>query len=173
MSQASAFIGKPIVTPAGTQLETINDVVFDPQLHQVLCFIIAPGGGWFGGARILPWSDEFSFATNALIIPSQDQIVLARDVPWIQKILETIQVVAGKRILTSDERQIGILVDVYFDQNTGEIHEYEITAPTHTIDSNQNVALAPEEVDFVDGSNAVLVVSHATANLIESQIPVE
>lgn len=169
MNSASSFVGKPVVTPAGKPIDIIDDVIFDPHTHQVLCFIIEPGG-WVGGAKILPWSDDFSITPNALTISSPEQIVLARTVPRIQKILENIQVVVGKKIVASDGRQLGILDDVYFDQHTGQIREYEITPLSPKPGFERKAILEPEEVDFVQSDNGMLRVSPATTDVIEDRI---
>ena len=107
---------------------------------------------------------------HALTISSREQIVFARKVPRIQAILENIQVVVGKKIVAPDGRQLGILDDVYFDQNTGEIGEYEVAALSQRTDFERKAILEPEEVDFVEGDNAVLLVSPATTDLIEQRI---
>jgi uncharacterized protein YrrD len=169
MNSASNFVGKLVVTQTGTPIDTIGDVIFDPHTHQVLCFIIEPGG-WVGGAKILPWSDDFSITPNALTISSPEQIVLARKIPYIQTVMENIQVVVGKKIMGSNGRQLGTLDDVYFDQHTGEIDEYEIAAPSQKPDFERIAMLEPEEVDFVQGDNAMLWVSPATTDLIEKRI---
>ena len=135
----------------------------------MLCFIIEPGG-WVGGAKIIPWSDEFSITPNTLTITSSEQIVPASTVPRIQTILENVQVVVGKRIVASDGRQLGILDDVYFDQDTGEIQEYEVAPLYQKTGFERKAILEPQEVDFVEGSSAVLVVSPATTDVIEKRI---
>jgi uncharacterized protein YrrD len=169
MNRASNFIGKPIFTQSGDQIETIDDVIFDPRTHHVLCFIVQPGG-WVGGAKILPWADDYSITPNALIISSQEQVVLARKVPHIQAILENTQLVIGKKIVAPDGRQIGILNDVQFDQHTGAIHEYEVTRNSPTTSSEQSIYLQPDDVEFEPSRGTVLLVSAATAELIEKQI---
>ncbi len=169
MNRASSFIGKPIFTPSGQQVDTIDDVIFDPHTHYVLCFMVEPGG-WVGGAKILPWSDDCAVTPHALTISSQEQIVFARKVPRIQEILEDIQVVVGKKIVAPDGRQLGILDDVYFDQKTGEIGGYEVIGLAQRTDFESKAILGPEEVDFVKGDNAVLLVSPATTDLIEQRI---
>jgi uncharacterized protein YrrD len=169
MNSASSFVGKQVVTQAGTPIDTICDVIFDPHTHQVLCFIIEPGG-WVGGTKILPWSDEFSITSNALTISSPEQIVFARTVPRIQAVLEDIQVVVGKKIVASDGRQLGILEDVYFDPKTGEIREYEVTTLFQKPGFERKALLEPEEMDFIESDNATLVVSPATTDVIEKRI---
>jgi uncharacterized protein YrrD len=172
MNRASNFIGKPIFIQSGEQIDTIDDVIFDPYTHRVLCFIVEPGG-WVGGAKILPWADDYTITPNALIISSQEQVVLARNVPRIQAILENTQVVIGKKIVAPDGRQIGILNDVQFDQKTGAIHEYEVTGSSPTTSSEQSVYLPPDDVRFELSRSAGLLVSAATAELIEKQIHTE
>jgi uncharacterized protein YrrD len=172
MNRASSFIGKPVVTQSGEQLETINDVVFDPRTHHVLCFIVKPGG-WVGGAKILPWTHDYSITANALIISSQEQIVSAPKVPHIQEVLENTQVVVGKRIIAPDGHSLGILNDVYFDQATGEIHEYEVANDSTITSSKQHAILDPGDVEFALQRGAALSVSAATAELIEQHMHID
>ena len=170
MNSASSFVGKQVVTQAGRIIDSISDVIFDPHTHQVLCFIIEPGG-WVGGAKILPWSDKFSITPNVLTITSPEQIVLARTVPRIQAVLENIQVVVGKKIMASDGRQLGILDDVYFDQETGEIQEYEVVSPLfHKTGFERKAILEPNEMDFIEGEGTTLMVSPETTDVIEKRI---
>jgi uncharacterized protein YrrD len=172
MNQASNFIGKPIVTQSGERLETIDDVIFDPRTHHVLCFLIEPGG-WVGGAKILPWTHEYSITPSALIISSRDQVVSALNIPRMQAVLENAPVVIGKKILRSDGRQIGIVNDIYFDQQTGAIQEYEITGGSLTDSSEQRVILLPDDVEFEKHHGTALWVSAATADLIEHHMHIE
>ncbi len=167
MNKASNIIGKPIITPSGEELETIDDMIFDPDTHRALCFLVE-SGGWAGEARILPWSSELSIAVNAIIIASQDQIVLASKIPHIRDILENEPLSTGKEIMAPDGRRIGVLSDVYFDRNTGKVQGYEVTRVTWKTDAGHDVVLTPEEVDFTVDDNHVLLVSPATAERIEA-----
>lgn len=168
-SRASSLIGKPIVTQAGERVETIDDVIFDPQTHRILCFVVEPGG-WVGGTKILPWSGDCSITAHALIILSQAEVVLACKVPPIQTILENAQVVVGKQIVAPDARQIGILDDVHFDQHTGVICEYEIAGSSPTNHAEQRIVLQPDNVEFEVRRGTALWVSAKTADLIEHGI---
>ncbi|NDJ78518.1 MAG: hypothetical protein GYB65_19890 [Chloroflexi bacterium] len=172
MSKASDFVGKPIVTQSGEKIETIDDIVFDPEIHQVLCFIIAPGGGWFGGARILPWSTAVSITDHAIIISSQAQIVFARTLSRIQTLLENKQVLTGKKLVAPNGQRLGMLSDIYFDRDTGAIRVYEVSATIGHTGSSQRALLKPDEVDFIQGDGGTLRVSPPTADVIERQIDV-
>lgn len=171
MDKVSRLVGRPVVTETGAQIETINDVVFDPQTHHILCFVIAPGGGWFGGAKILPWSDRLSIKPNALVVSSPDQIVPARQIPEIQTMLESNnQLSVGKQLVTPDGRRIGVLSDIFFDKRTGEIRHYEVSRTTPKTAFRQTAILEPDEVHFEQGSDAVVQVAPDTASLIEERI---
>lgn len=168
--RASQFVGKPVVTQSGKQIELIGDIIFDPQTHQALCFVIAPGGGWFGGAEIIPWSGDFSIEANAVKIPSEKEIVMAYKIPHIQEILESAQVSPGMKIATSGKRRIGILNDVYFNGATGEIQVYEVVTTSQHTGFIERAFLEPDETEFVRSDSLMLVISRTTAELIEDQI---
>jgi uncharacterized protein YrrD len=173
MNRASNYIGKPIFTEAGEPLDTINDVIFDPRTHQILCFVVEPGG-WSGGTKILPWNDEHSITSDAVIVSSHEQVVLARKVPDIQQILETAQVVVGKQMIAPDEHQLGILNDVYFDAKTGTILEYEISiGNSSTTVADQRIMLQPDDVEFEMRRGTKLQVSATTAELLEQHVHTE
>lgn len=172
MNRASNYIGKPIFTEAGEQLDTINDVIFDPRIHQILCFVVEPGG-WSGGAKILPWNDELSITSDAVIVSSHAQVMLARKVPDIQQILETTQVVVGKQLIAPDGHQLGILNDVYFDAKTGTILEYEVIGSSTTTVADQRTMLQPDDVEFEMRRGTTLQVSATTAELLEHHVHTE
>lgn len=172
MSRASNFIGRPVVTQSGKQIETVDDVVFDPQTHQVLCFVMKQGGGWLGGAWILPWSGQVSIAPNALIVLSTEQIVLARTAPRIRMFLEKTQVVIGRKIVSPDNRHVGVLSDVYFDETTGDVIRYEMAGISPDNRTPQSIALPPAEVEFDMGDygNTFIVIAPATVDRIDSYL---
>ncbi len=172
MSRASNFIGKPVIIQSGKQIETVDDVIFDPHTHTVLCFSMSYGGGWLGGTRILPWSDQLSIAPNALIVASQDQIILARTLPHMREILEKSQVAVGKKLMSPDNRLWGTLSEVHFEQDTGKVRLYEITHSAQDSNAVQSIILQPDDVDFQteDRSNTVLIISNATAERIENHV---
>lgn len=172
MNQASNLTGKPIVTPSGQQLDTVDEVIFDPHTHRVLCFIVERGG-WAGGARILPWSDDHSITAHALIASPQTHIVPAHETPRIQEILENIRVVVGKKIMSPDGRQLGVLHDVAFDQRTGAVHEYDIIDRAPARGSERRAVLPPDDVEFQRLHDTALLVSAPTADLIEQRIHAE
>lgn len=125
MRKGKDFIGKTIVAyDSGKKINTIKDLIFDQSDNSLLGFLIEEGG-WFSDPKVLPLARVRALGNDAAIVPSRSAISSARDYPNIQKILEHNNILNGTRIMTTDGRDLGKLVDFYFDEHTGTIEGYE------------------------------------------------
>jgi uncharacterized protein YrrD len=116
-------------------------------------------GGWFSSARVLPLQHIQSIGPDAVIVPAKNAVIDAVQVPAINRILERNNVLKGTKIMTTDGRDLGTLVDLYFNEETGAVEGYEasggifadaysgrsfVPAP-HTIKIGEDVAFVPPE----------------------------
>jgi uncharacterized protein YrrD len=168
MRKGKDIIGKPVIAyDSGERIETIMDLIFDQDQNQLLGFLIDEGG-WFSNARVLPLSQVNSIGVDAVIIPAKDAVSASSEYPNIHRILENNNILNGTQIMTTDGRDLGKLVDFYFDENTGTVEGYEasgglfadaysgrsfVPAP-HTLKIGEDVAFVPAE----------------TADLMEEQV---
>jgi uncharacterized protein YrrD len=168
MRKGTDLIGKPVVAfDNGEEFETIKDLLFDQENNQLLGFLVDEGG-WFSSARVLPLQNIQSIGPDAIIVPAKNTVVNATQVPTINRILERNNVLKGTKIMTTDGRDLGTLVDLYFNEQTGIVEGYEasgglfadaysgrsfVPAP-HTIKIGEDVAFVPPE----------------TADLMEEQV---
>jgi uncharacterized protein YrrD len=175
MRKGKDIVGKPVIAyDSGEKVETIVDLIFDQNDNRLLGFLIDEGG-WFSNAKVLPLNFVQAIGVDAVIIPSQAVIALSSDHSEIHRILENNNILNGTRIMTTDGRDLGTLIDFYFDEKTGAVEGYEasgglfadaysgrsfVPAP-QTLKIGEDVAFVPAEIaglmeEQVGGLKAVL-----------------
>lgn len=160
MRKGSDLIGKPVVAfDSGEQLYRIHDLIFDQNSNQLLGFLVDEGG-WFSSAKVVPLQNVQTIGPDAVIVPARNTVVNAEQVPQIKQILERKNVLKGTKIMTTDGRDLGTMVDLYFDEHTGAVEGYEasggvfadaysgrsfVPAP-QTLKIGEDVAFVPPEI---------------------------
>jgi uncharacterized protein YrrD len=118
-------IGKPIIAyNTGEKTNNIIDLIFDQNNNTLLGFLIEEST-WFSDAKVLPLNLVKAIGIDAVIIADREAIAPARNYDLIDKILDNNNILNGTRIMTTDGRNLGKLVDFYFDETTGTIEGYE------------------------------------------------
>ncbi len=159
MRKGSDLIGKPIVSfDDGSEIETIQDLVFDQNNNQLLGFVVDEGG-WFSGARVLPLNHVQAIGPDVVIVPDRKAIIPADNAAIFRRILERDNVLKGTKLVTTDGKDLGSLTDLYFNEETGAVEGYEasggifadavngksfVPAP-HTLKIGEDVAFVPPE----------------------------
>jgi uncharacterized protein YrrD len=158
------IIGKPVVAyDSGEKVETIVDLIFDQNDNCLLGFLIDESG-WFSNAKVLPLSLVKAIGLDAVIIDSESAISPSSSYPSIHSILENNNILNGTRIMTTDGRDLGKLIDFYFDETTGRIEGYETSGGLFAdAYSGRSFVPAPktlkigEDVAFVPAETAVMM----------------
>lgn len=159
MRKGSEAIGKLVVAyNTGRRIARIRDLIFDENSNQLLGFVVEEGG-WLSSARVIPFNQIQAIGTDAIVVPSEEAVVRAKKVPEISKILRHNNVLKGTRIMTVNGSDLGTMVDLYFDDETGVVEGYEVSgglfadaysgrsfvpAP-HTLNIGEHVAFVPLE----------------------------
>ena len=160
MRKGSDILGKPIVAyDSGNKFGCVKDLIFDQDSNQLLALLIGEGG-WFSDTLVIPFQGIQAIGSDAVIVPSEDAVLRARKLPEIKQILERNNILKGTHIMTTDGRDLGGMVDLYFDEQTGVIEGYEVSgglfadaysgrsfvpAP-HTLKIGEHVAFVPSDV---------------------------
>lgn len=159
MRKGKDIIGKTVVAyNSGRKLQTIKDLIFDQDENRLLGFLIKESG-WFSSAKVLPLSLVKAIGVDAIIVASKDAIGDVSQYPTIEDIIKNNNLLNGTRIMTTDGRDLGKLIDLYFDEQTGIVEGYEVSgglfadaysgrafvpAP-HTLNIGRDVAFVPTE----------------------------
>lgn len=127
MRKGSDLIGKPVIAyDTGEQFDQVQDLIFDPNANQLLGLLIDEGG-WLYDARILPFQGIQAIGQDAAIAKSKSLVITASQVPEIERVLQTNQILRGTQIMTTDGCNLGTLVDFFFDEETGNVEGYEVS----------------------------------------------
>jgi uncharacterized protein YrrD/pyrimidine deaminase RibD-like protein len=125
MRKGKDIIGKPIITyDSGKKIDNIIDLIFDQNENRLLGFLVEEGG-LFSRGKVLPLHLVKAIGVDAIIIPDRAAIAPARNYANMHDVLENKHVLNGTRIMTTDGRNLGKLIDFYFDETTGKIEGYE------------------------------------------------
>jgi uncharacterized protein YrrD len=153
------LLGKPVITyDTGERINRIKDLIFDENDSSLLGFLVAEKG-WFNNAKVLPLFLVSEIGADAIIVPSKDAIAPSRDYGTMHNILANENILNGTRIMTTDGRDLGKLIDFYFDEKSGAIEGYETSGglfadaysgrsfvpATHTLKIGEDVAFVPIE----------------------------
>jgi uncharacterized protein YrrD len=168
MRKGKDIVGKPVVAyDSGEKVETVVDLIFDQYDNRLLGFLIDEGG-WFSNAKVLPLNSVKAIGVDAVIIQSKEAIALASDYANIHKILESNNILNGTRIMTTDGRDLGTLIDFYFDEQTGAVEGYEASGGLFA-DAYSGRSFVPAPQTLKIGEDVAFVPA-ATAGLMEEQV---
>jgi len=168
MRKGQDVIGKPVVAyDSGEKLETVSDLIFDQDSNRLLGFLVNEGA-WFSSAKVLPISQVKAIGLDAVIVPSKDAIATVGDIPEIKQVLERNNILKGTRIMTLDGRDLGTMIDLYFDAQTGSVEGYEVSGGLFAdVYSGRSFVPAPNTLKI--GEDVAFVPS-TTADLMEEQV---
>lgn len=168
MRKGRDIIGKTIVAyDTGEKVDKIEDLIFDQDRNLLLGFLIDEGG-WFSNAKVLPLSLVKAIGLDAVIVPSEDAIQTASHFPDIDNVLKRNNILKGTQIMTLDGRDLGTLVDLYFDDQTGVVEGYEVSGGLFA-DAYTGRSFVPAPQTLKIGED-VAFVPPETADLMQEQV---
>lgn len=168
MRKGKDVIGKPVVSyNSGEKIATIKDLIFDQNENCLLGFLIDEGG-WFSSAKVLPLYLVNAIGVDAVIVPSREAIAPSNDYANIHRILENDNILNGTRIMTTDGRDLGKLIDLYFDEKTGIVEGYEASGGMFA-DAYSGRSFVPAPQALKIGED-VAFVPVETVGLMEEQV---
>ena len=168
MYKGREIIGKPIISyDAGERFDVIEDLIFDQDSNQLLGFLVQESN-WFSRSRILQLKDVQTIGVDAVITASKATIEKANKIPAISRILEHKNTLKGTRILTMNGRDLGVIVDLYFDAQTGNVEGYEVSGGLFA-DTYSGRSFVPALQTLKIGRDFAFVPTQ-TAQLMEEQV---
>jgi uncharacterized protein YrrD len=128
LQRATPLIGRDVITlDSGQKVETVSDVLYDAESKKVLGLVIDKAG-WFKDAKVLLFSDIESIGKDAIMISSSKLVKKAADVPInVATIARNDKRLTQTKIMTEDGKELGTVSDIYFDDQTGQVSELEVS----------------------------------------------
>ncbi|KAB8332160.1 hypothetical protein SD80_021960 [Scytonema tolypothrichoides VB-61278] len=168
MRKGSDLIGKVVITyDTGEQIERVQDLIFDQDSHQLLGLLVDEGG-LFRATRLIPFTSIQTIGPNAVVVPSKKAVVKLRAVPEIKAIMKRNNVLRATRIFTVNGRDLGTMVDLYFDEETGSVEGYEVSGGLFA-DAYSGRSFVPAPQTLKIGED-VAFVPVETAELMQEQV---
>jgi uncharacterized protein YrrD len=168
MFKGRDVIGKPVVSyDVGEKFDVVEDLIFDQESNQLLGFLVRESS-WFKPAQVLLLSDVQAIGVDAVITSSQGAIAKASQIPAVSHILDYNTILKGTRILTMDGRDLGVIVDLYFDENSGRVEGYEVSGGLFA-DAYSGRSFVPALQTLKIGRDVAFVPTE-TAQLMEEQV---
>ena len=168
MLKGRDILGKPVVSyHTGERIDTVKDLVFDQNNNQLLGLLLEEAG-WLSSAKVILLKNVQAIGPDAVIIPSQDSIVNANEIAVLEKILKHNNILKGTHIMTTDGRDLGTMIDLYFDEQTGSVEGYEVSGGLFA-DAYSGRSFVPAIQTLKIGEDVAFVPSQ-TADYMEEQV---
>ncbi|GAP96191.1 PRC-barrel domain-containing protein [Leptolyngbya sp. NIES-2104] len=168
MRKGSDILGKSITAfDTGKRVARVQDLIFDQDTNQLLGVLVEEAG-LFHSAKVIPLNAISAFGTDTLIISSRDTIISAKHDDRINQVLDRNLTLKGTRIVTTDGRYLGSVVDLFFDEQTGMIEGYEASGGIFA-DAYSGRSFIPAPHTLRIGEDATFVPPE-TADLMEEQV---
>ncbi len=168
MRKGTDLIGKAVVAyDTGERFETVLDLVFDQDSNKLLGFLVDEAG-WFSTCKVIPLTSVQAIGQDAVIVPSKSAEVPASDIQPIDQVLEYNNIMKGTKIMSIDGRDLGTMIDLYFDELTGDIEGYEVSGGVFAdAYSGRSFVPAPETLKI---GKDVAFVPVQTAEMMQEQV---
>jgi uncharacterized protein YrrD len=168
MLKGRDILDKSVVSyETGERFEKVKDLLFDQNNNQLLGLLLEEKS-WFKSAKIVLLKDVQAVGPDAVIVPSQDVVVSAKDIALVDQILERNNILKGTQIMTTDGRNLGTMIDLYFDEQTGAVEGYEVSGGLFA-DAYSGRSFVPAIQTLKIGEDVAFVPAY-TAEYMEEQV---
>ncbi|MBD1822740.1 PRC-barrel domain-containing protein [Cyanobacteria bacterium FACHB-DQ100] len=168
MRKGSDIIGRTILAfDTGKRVARVQDLIFDQDTNQLLGILVQESG-LFHSAKVVPLEAISAFGSDTLIIPTKEAIISTHHDERIHRVFRRNIILKGTRIVTTDGRYLGSVVDLFFDEQTGAIEGYETSGGIFAdAYSGRSFIPAPQTIRI---GRDVTFVPPETAELMEEQV---
>ena len=168
MRKGTDLIGKPIIAyDSGRKVGTVRDLIFSEN-QSALVALLTEEPKWFGSGKILLVVDIKAIGIDGILISTAELIQSADKVPAVQHVIEQRNVLRGTEIMTISGRNLGKMVDLYFDAKTGDVEGYEVSGGVFS-DAYTGRSFVPVNKTFHIGEDFAFVPDSVT-EMMEEQV---
>jgi uncharacterized protein YrrD len=126
--KASEIIGNKIVSlQDGKEIGKIQDLVYDPEIQKIRALIIDKGG-WFSEPKLIPIENIKNIGEDAVVVDSPNVIKRISEVDKaVASIAKNETYVTRTKIMTDTGVELGMVNDILFDSESGNVEKFEIS----------------------------------------------
>ena len=109
MRKGQSIIGKDVLSlEDGVKLETVSDVVIDPDGRLGFVVMVTEEGGFMSSSKVVPTDEVTSYGKDAVVIRSNTSVVsVANDAASLRAMVDRHDKIVGKKVFTDDWRPPG------------------------------------------------------------------
>jgi len=172
LKRARDVIGLPIFcVQSGKQVGTAKDLLLG-DAWQVEAVLLETKH-WFAAPSCVMWKDVIALGEDAITIEHEEVISRLDEEQSYTSLVNGDRKLKGMPVLTINGQQLGIVDDVYLDQNRGKkVIGYELTEGFIS-DLKEGRKWLPLPDSVTVGKDAIIVPVHCNDTLEESIIPIE
>jgi uncharacterized protein YrrD len=168
MRRHSDIKGTRVITlDTAADIGEAKDLVFDVENNQLLA-IVLDEAGLTHSARIIPFSNVKAVGRDAVIVDTQTSIIAAERDERINHVLKQEITLKNKKVYTMEGEDLGKIVDIRFDEQTGRIEGYDVSGGIFA-DAYSGRPFIPAPKTVKVGHDVVLVPGEV-AHMMEEQV---
>ncbi len=127
MLKASEVIGRQIIVrEGGPDIGRIKDLVVDSTGREVIGIVLSDA--LLSSSRVASWRAVQAFGPDSVVIDAARSVVKASAEPDIKAVLDQKTRIKGLKLVTTKGKELGKIVDVVFDETTGDVTGYELSS---------------------------------------------
>lgn len=165
--KASQVQGLKVVSlKEGKTINKVKDILYDPEEQRVIALLIT-GGGFFFSPKVVLYQDIKKIGKDAVIIDSETVIQNATEID--EKLTEMAKgetFLTDTKIVTDEGSDLGNIQDIYFDEATGGVEEFEVSQGMEDLKSGRKTIRI---ADIITIGEDATIVKAATEQEIERQ----
>jgi uncharacterized protein YrrD len=166
--KGKSIIGKDVLSlEDGVKLETVSDIVIDPEGRRVVAIIVTEGG-FMSSSKVVPTDEVTSYGKDAVVVRSKASVVSVSDNPELRAMVDHDEKILGKKVFTNSGDDQGSISDIYFDEATGAVVGYEVSGGLLGDAAKGTSYLGTDEI--ISMGRDVIYVRPETAAALEAQV---
>lgn len=166
MRRARDFLGLPVLSvESGNQVGNARDLLIDETWN--IQGIILETRHWFSSLKYVQWDDVIACGEDAITIPDESTIRTLEEGAHLNAFLTGKRSVKGLPVITVNGHQLGMVEDVYFDDQMGrQIVGYELSEGFIS-DLREGRKWLPLPENVTRGADAIIVPVHCDEEVEE------
>lgn len=166
MRSAHELIGLPVLTvESGKQVGEVKDLLIDPTWN--ISGIVLEAKSWFSSLRYVSWEGIVAAGEDAITIPNESVICEFGQKNECHAFLDGSDKIKGLPVVTVGGHELGMVEDVYLDQNWGkQIVGFELSEGFIS-DLKEGRKWLPMSDSTTKGEDAIIVPGHCAQEVEE------
>lgn len=164
--KGTEVIGSKVFTiDDGRLVEDIDDVIYNPNTNRVEALLVSPSG-IFSEAKLILLKNATGVGKDAVLIQNEDIMKSASEIPSnLSAIVTRGDYLTENRIITEAGVDLGKVVDILFDSQTGEVEEFIVSQGLKDVATGRKYVKVSDIITV--GHDAVIVKGYTEKTIAE------